>query len=118
MIALLIVLAGFCFMFGARDAAKRLLAAAFGLVILVEILDSALAELSAFTSGIARALGSSHLFLMGVSLALCVIGYAAWRTRGARAAKKQEDRRRNGAPRERAVSTSMLRALDEDGVDL
>jgi hypothetical protein len=105
MIALIIVVIGYCLMFGAKGLGERLVRGALGLILVLSFLPGVLARcgralpsLPAMPEGPGGLLGT--LFVAGV---IALIGFVAWRTRAARARAREERRRLHGSPRERAL---------------
>lgn len=102
MIALLLVIAGFCVMFGARDAAGKLIRTAIALVVILSVIPALLACCGEQFRSLGVQFDGGE-YVLGVLLALAIVGFIAWRTRSWRAARRETARRLHGAPRDRAL---------------
>ena len=102
MIALLLVIAGFCVMLGAKDLAGKFIRAAVAIVVVLSLVPVLLAYGREWLGSLGKGLDGGE-WLIAAALSLGLIGFIAWRTRGWRAARRDASQRRHGAPRERAL---------------
>jgi hypothetical protein len=106
MFALLVMVAGIAFMFGAKDFATRVLRGVLGAVLVVAVVPCVARSCASCLPGLDRtsqASASSGLSMLILATVLAVIGFVAWRRRADRAKAREMWARRNGAPRTRAL---------------
>ena len=102
MIALLLVIAGFCIMLGAKDLAGKFIRAAITLVVVLSLLPVLFASVREWLGSLGNGLDGGE-WLIAAALSLGLIGFIAWRTRAWRAARRDALQRRHGAPRDRVL---------------
>jgi len=104
MIAVLIVIAGFALIFGAGDFTRKAMRTVAGLIIVLSFLPGLIERLArdAALPSAHRHAGDTTMYVVISSVCLlALVGFVAWRTRAARARRREEERRLHGAPRER-----------------
>jgi len=102
MIALLIVIAGFCIMLGAKGLAGKFIRAAIAMVVVLSLVPVLLAYGREWLGSLSDGLDGGE-WLIAAALSLGLIGFIAWRTRAWRAARRDASQRRHAAPRDRAL---------------
>jgi len=106
MVTLFVVAAGYCLIFGAKDAAWRLVRAAAGLVLVLSFLPGMIAQCSGAADE--TTIGNPNLDLawlepIWVILVLSLTGYVLWKLKPSHERRRQLRAQRDGRPRERAV---------------
>jgi len=104
-LAILLMVAGVAFMFGAKDLAGQIVKGVLGAILVLAAIpcfieSCARALPGASTSGTPSASDGLSLLLV---ITLVVVGFFAWRRRTDRAKARELWARRHGAPRARAL---------------
>lgn len=102
MIAILIVLAGYCLIFGARGLAEKMLRVAAGLVLILTFLSGLLSRCDVRLGSAPRPSWSVPSWAIAIPI-LVVLGYVAWKTRAWRSRRREALAKRDGAPRDRSL---------------
>ena len=106
MFALLVMVAGIAFMFGAKDFATRVLKGILGAVLVISVVPCVARSCASCVPGLdgtSLAPAASAFSMLIVVAVLAVVGFIAWRRRADRAKAREMWARRNGAPRTRAL---------------
>ncbi len=105
MVTILVVLAGYALIFGAKGAFDKILKAACGLAIILTFLPGLITAAGRMLGGASGASGSVDLDWLGPVagiLLLVAFGVFAWRSRSFFARRRAEAASRSSSPRERA----------------
>jgi NADH:ubiquinone oxidoreductase subunit 6 (subunit J) len=109
MVALLLVLAGFALMFGAKDLAGKIVKITLGVVVMLAVISCAVRSCRCSMSGLERewsSTASDAVLAVTLLSALALVGLIAWRRRADHARARELWTRRNGTPRARALPSS------------